>query len=202
MSKKLPECKNPSCRAKYVKKYPLQRACSTPCEAVIRDSKKTRRDAVQKSKDGALGAEEQAGDQGGGGGNEKRPQGLRKTPVRKKSERQRDEEAELALIKSVLVEKYGERCMSCGKPGPVDLSHLIKRQEKRFVLDPRNLVLQGSSHTGTCLCHDNWEVRDYSEVAKFINFSEILARIRSMDEGKFWRFVHRFEKQGFVHDFK
>lgn len=208
---KLPVCKNKRCGAKFMKRFPLQRACCWECESEIVKAKKSRKNEREQAglhkiegfgTEGGepLAKEERASYAGRGREVEKGPVGIRKTAIRKRSKKQEEELMALAEIKRRMIAEFGEKCMSCGRVGPVDLSHIIKRQMKKFVLDQRNLVLQGSEHSGTCRCHDYWEDRNFGEVVKFLNFDEILARLRSMDEGKFWRFVHRFEKHGFKVD--
>lgn len=186
------KCKNVSCGAEFVPKSGLQRACCGKCEGEIRLQK--------KSRTLRLGAESAVAHIWAAAGMVPPSIGVRKKTLRVVSERQEAELAALAVVKLEMVARLEERCQSCGAYGPVDLSHLIKRQDKRFVLDPRNLVLQGSEHTGTCRCHDEWEVGNFEKVRLFRNFDELMARVREMDEGKYWRMVHRFEKQKANHE--
>lgn len=94
----------------------------------------------------------------------------------------------LSEIKARKIEMQGERCESCGEFSLVDLSHLLPRSvAPGLVTDERNLILQRRD------MHVAWEHKKWDQIVKFKNFWEIFIRIRSMDEGHYWRLVHRYK---------
>lgn len=120
---------------------------------------------------------------------------VNRSPIKKRSYKKAEEDRILAGIKSDKIKEHGRVCESCGYQGYVDLSHLIGRRKKKFVVDRRNLILQCALYTFGKGCHDFFEHCDYEKIRQFDNFHEIMLRIREMDEGHYWTLVHKFKNQ-------
>jgi len=98
------------------------------------------------------------------------------------------EVAVLAKIKSNKIRELGKKCEMCSKHGEVDLFHIIGVGDKNFATNETNLLL-------SCrFCHLIWGANDFDKIQRFINYQEILNRLKSLDEGKYWKFIHRVEK--------
>lgn len=99
--------------------------------------------------------------------------------------------AEIALlgnIKKQKIEVQGKVCEMCGKHGEVDLFHIIGVGDKKHSTNEKNLSL-------SCrFCHLVWGANDWSKIVKFKNFDEIMERLKSLDEGKYWKLKHKIEK--------
>jgi hypothetical protein len=94
----------------------------------------------------------------------------------------------LAEIKKFKIRMQGENCEICGKPSKVDLFHIITVGDKKHATNPVNLLL-------SCrFCHLVWGAMDYEKILKFINYEDILNRLKSLDEGKYWKFIHKVER--------
>lgn len=93
----------------------------------------------------------------------------------------------LGIIKKQKIEVQGKACEMCGKHGEVDLFHIIGVGDKNHSTNPINLLL-------ACRwCHLIWGANDWSKIVKFKNFDEIMERLKSLDEGKYWRLWHKVE---------
>jgi len=103
----------------------------------------------------------------------------------------KDKAAEIALlgaIKKQKIEVQGKVCEMCGKHGEVDLFHIIGVGEKKHSTNPRNTIL-------SCrFCHLVWGANDWAKIVKFKNFDEIMERLKSLDEGKYWKLKHKIDE--------
>jgi hypothetical protein len=93
----------------------------------------------------------------------------------------------LSEIKKQKIQKIGKKCEICDKHGEVDLFHIIGVGDKKHSTNETNLLL-------SCrLCHLIWGANDWSKIVKFKNFNEIMERLKSLDEGKYWKLKHKIE---------
>ena len=93
----------------------------------------------------------------------------------------------LSEIKKQKIQKIGRKCEICDKHGEVDLFHIIGVGDKKHSTNENNLLL-------SCrLCHLIWGANDWSKIVKFKNFNEIMERLKSLDEGKYWKLKHKIE---------
>lgn len=98
------------------------------------------------------------------------------------------ENAELAKIKKQKIESQGNVCEMCRNNGNVDLFHIIGVGDKKHSTNPINLLL-------SCrFCHLVWGANDWGKIVKFKNFDEIMERLKSLDEGKYWKLWHKLER--------
>jgi len=103
----------------------------------------------------------------------------------------KDKAAEIALlgaIKKQKIEVQGKVCEMCGKHGEVDLFHIIRVGDKKHSTNPINLLLCCRFH------HLAWGANDWSKIIKFKNFDEIMERLKSLDEGKYWKLKHKIDE--------
>jgi len=113
---------------------------------------------------------------------------FKKTRIQPYSEKKKEEDDELARIKKQKIAEIGKKCEMCSKPGEVDLFHIIGRGDKKFSTDPTNLLL-------SCRwCHNVWTANDWGKIIKFENFQEIMDRLKSMDEGRYWKLKHKIDE--------
>jgi hypothetical protein len=104
--------------------------------------------------------------------------------------------AELAKIKKCKISLQGTNCELCGKSGEVDLFHIIGVGDKKHSTNETNLLL-------SCrFCHLVWGANDWAKIVKFKNFNEIMERLKSLDEGKYWKLWHKIEKHVIEQYFK
>jgi hypothetical protein len=104
--------------------------------------------------------------------------------------------AELAKIKKCKISLQGKNCELCEKQGEVDLFHIIGVGDKKHSTNETNLLL-------SCrFCHLVWGANDWAKIVKFKNFNEIMERLKSLDEGKYWKFWHKIEKHVIEQYFK
>lgn len=113
---------------------------------------------------------------------------LKKTKIKPVSKDKAIELSRLAQIKKRKISLQGKNCELCGKSGEVDLFHIIGVGDKRFATDERNLLLSCRD------CHNSWTINDWARIVNFSNFNEIMERLRSMDEGKYWKLKHKIDK--------
>jgi hypothetical protein len=113
---------------------------------------------------------------------------FKKTKIKPVSKEKQDEISRLGNIKRQKIEVHGKTCEMCGKHGEVDLFHIIGVGDKKHSTNPVNLTL-------ACRwCHLIWGANDWSKIVKFKNFDEIMERLKSLDEGKYWKLWHKIEK--------
>jgi len=94
----------------------------------------------------------------------------------------------LAEIKKSKILVEGSYCAMCGKQGDVDLFHIIGVGDKKHSTNTINLIL-------SCrFCHLVWGANDWSKIVKFLNFDEIMERLKSLDEGKYWKLKHKIDE--------
>lgn len=111
-----------------------------------------------------------------------------KKRIQPRSEKKKQEDEELARIKKQKIAEIGKKCEMCDKHGEVDLFHIIGRVDKKYSIDPLNLML-------SCrFCHLIWTANDWSKIVKFKNFDKIMECLKSLDEGKYWKLRHKIEK--------
>lgn len=115
---------------------------------------------------------------------------VKKTKIKPVSKDKAIELSRLAQIKKRKISLQGKNCELCGKQGEVDLFHIIGVGDKRFATDERNLLLSCRD------CHNSWTINDWARILKFSNFNEIMERLRSMDEGKYWKLKHKIDEHG------
>jgi hypothetical protein len=110
--------------------------------------------------------------------------------ITKRSSKKKEEDAKVKAIKIKLIDRYGESCMSCGKHGPVDPSHVIPRSlEPSLITVEENIFLQGDKFL--CDCHASWEHKVIDKVALFLNLGDILRRLKILDNSRFTRIVEK-----------
>ncbi len=111
----------------------------------------------------------------------------KKTKIKPISKDKAAEISLLGIIKKQKIEVQGKVCEMCGKHGEVDLFHIIGVGDKKHSTNPINLIL-------SCrFCHLVWGANDWSKIVKFKNFDEIMERLKSLDEGKYWKLWHKIE---------
>ena len=116
-----------------------------------------------------------------------RPIESKKTKIKPISSDKANELAELASIKKRKISVQGKECELCGKSGEVDLFHIIGVGDKKHSTNETNLLL-------SCrYCHLVWGANDWAKIVKFRNFAEIMERLKSLDEGKYWKLFHKLE---------
>ena len=121
---------------------------------------------------------------------EERQTTFNKTKIKSISKDKATENATLGAIKKQKIEVQGKVCEMCGKQGEVDLFHIIGVGEKKHSTNPRNTIL-------SCrFCHLVWGANDWSKIVKFKNFEEIMERLKSLDEGKYWKLQHKIDENG------
>ena len=104
------------------------------------------------------------------------------------SEKKKQEDAELARIKKLKIAELGKKCEMGDKPVEVDLFHIIGRGDKKYSTDPINLIL-------SCrFCHLVWGANDWGKIIKFKNFQEIMDRLKSLNEGYYWKLKHKIDE--------
>lgn len=109
----------------------------------------------------------------------------KKTKINHISKEKAKENTELARLKKTKILEIGKTCEMCGNHGEVDLFHIIGVGDKNHSTNPINLLL-------ACRwCHLIWGANDWSKIVKFKNFDEIMERLKSLDEGKYWRLWHK-----------
>ena len=112
---------------------------------------------------------------------------FKKTKIKSISKDKSIELSTLAEIKKRKISIQGKNCELCGKSGEVDLFHIIGVGNKKHSTDENNLLL-------SCrFCHLVWGANDWSKIQRFINYENILERLKNLDEGKYWKFIHRVE---------
>jgi hypothetical protein len=112
----------------------------------------------------------------------------KKTKIKPISKDKASEINLLSEIKKQKIHKVGKQCEICDKPGEVDLFHIIGVGDKKHSTNPTNLLL-------SCrFCHLVWGANDWSKIVKFKNFEEIMSRLKSLDEGKYWKLKHKIDK--------
>lgn len=112
---------------------------------------------------------------------------FKKTKINTVSKDKASELRTLAKIKKRKISLQGKECELCGTSGEVDLFHIITVGDKRFSINENNLLLSCRS------CHDIWGDNDWSKIIKFKNFGEIMERLKSLDECKYWKIWHKIE---------
>lgn len=113
---------------------------------------------------------------------------LKKAYINPCSEKKKLEDAELDKIKKQKIAELGKKCEMCNKPGEVDLFHIIGRGDKKYSTDPTNLLL-------SCRwCHNVWTANDWGKIIKFKNFQEIMDRLKSLNEGYYWKLKHKIDE--------
>lgn len=113
---------------------------------------------------------------------------FKKTQIKPISKDKAAELRILAKIKKRKISLQGKKCELCGTSGEVDLFHIIGVGNKKFATNPINLLLSCRQ------CHDIWGANDWSKIVKFKNFCEIMERLKSLDEGKYWKLKHKIDK--------
>lgn len=94
----------------------------------------------------------------------------------------------LAKIKSEKIRELGKVCEMCPRHGDVDLFHIIGVGDKKHSINPINLLL-------SCrFCHLVWGANDWGKIIKFKNFDDIMERLKSLDEGKYWKLKHKIDE--------
>ena len=119
---------------------------------------------------------------------EKRQTTFNKAKINPISKDKATEIATLGAIKKQKIKVQGKACEMCGKHGEVDLFHIIGVGDKKHSTNPLNLMLCCQEP-----CHNAWTNNDWSKIVKFKNFDEIMERLKSLDEGKYWRLWHKVE---------
>ncbi len=123
----------------------------------------------------------------------------KKTKVYKINTISKDKATELRRLSEIKKSKIriqGSCCELCGKSGEVDLFHIIGVGDKKHSTNPLNTLL-------SCRwCHLVWGANDWSKVVKFRNFDEIMSRLKSLNEGKYWKLWHKIEKHVIEQYFK
>lgn len=113
---------------------------------------------------------------------------FKKTKINPVSKDKATEVAILAKIKSKKIRELGKKCEMCEKHGEVDLFHIIGVGDKKHSTNPLNLAL-------SCrFCHLVWGANDWGKIVKFKNFDEIMSRLKSLDEGKYWKIKHKIDE--------
>lgn len=119
---------------------------------------------------------------------EKRQATFKKAKINPISKDKATEIATLGAIKKQKIEVQGKVCEMCGKHGEVDLFHIIGVGDKKHSTNTINLIL-------SCrFCHLVWGANDWSKIVKFLNFDEIMERLKSLDEGKYWKLKHKIDE--------
>lgn len=113
----------------------------------------------------------------------------KKTKIKPISKDKASELRRLAEIKKSKITLQGNACEMCGKNGEVDLFHMIGVGDKKFSTDENNLMLSCREP-----CHNAWTNNDWSKIVKFKNFDEIMSRLKSLDEGKYWKLKHKIDE--------
>ncbi len=112
----------------------------------------------------------------------------KKTKINPISKDKIRELSRLAEIKARKKALQTSECEMCGKQGEVDLFHIIGVGDKKHSTNPLNTLL-------SCRwCHLIWGANDWSKIVKFKNFDEIMERLKSLDEGKYWKLKHKIDK--------
>jgi hypothetical protein len=112
----------------------------------------------------------------------------KKTKINHISKEKAKENTELARLKKTKILEIGKTCEMCGKHGEVDLFHIIGVGDKKHSTNPVNTIL-------SCrFCHLVWGANDWSKIVKFKNFDEIMERLKSLDEGKYWKLKHKIDE--------
>jgi hypothetical protein len=112
----------------------------------------------------------------------------KKTKIKPVSKDKANELAVLAQIKKRKISIQGKKCELCGKSGEVDLFHIVGVGNKEYSTNETNLLL-------SCrFCHLIWGANDFEKILKFVNYQDILVRLKSLNEGLYWKFVHRIER--------
>ena len=121
---------------------------------------------------------------------EKRQTTFNKTKIKSISKDKAKELNILSEIKNSKIKVQGKECELCGKVGEVDLFHIISVGDKKHSTNEKNLLL-------SCrFCHLVWGANDWSKIVKFKNFEEIMERLKSLDEGKYWKLKHKIDENG------
>ena len=118
----------------------------------------------------------------------------KQTPKKKKkiNSISKDKAIEISLLGAIKKQKIkvqGKACEMCGKHGEVDLFHIIGVGDKKHSTNPLNLMLCCQEP-----CHNAWTNNDWSKIVKFKNFDEIMERLKSLDEGKYWKLKHKIDE--------
>lgn len=122
----------------------------------------------------------------------KRQTTFNKTKINPISKSKNIELSKLVKIKKRKILLQGNACEMCGAiSGCLDLFHIIGVGDKRFSTDDRNLMLSCREP-----CHNAWTNNDWAKIVKFKNFDEIMERLKSLDEGKYWKIKHKIDKNG------
>ena len=122
----------------------------------------------------------------------KRQTTFNKTKINPISKSKNIELSKLVKIKKRKILLQGNACEMCGAiSGCLDLFHIIGVGDKRFSTDDRNLMLSCREP-----CHNAWTNNDWSKIVKFKNFEEIMERLKSLDEGKYWKLKHKIDENG------
>lgn len=117
-----------------------------------------------------------------------REKAFKKIYINPCSEKKKLEDAELARIKKQKIAELGKKCEMCSNPGEVDLFHIIGRGDKKYSTDPINLLL-------SCRwCHNVWTANDWGKIIKFKNSQEIMDRLKSLNEGYYWKLKHKIDE--------
>lgn len=114
---------------------------------------------------------------------------FKKTKIKPVSKDKAIELSRLVEIKKRKILLQGNACEMCGTISELlDLFHIIGVGDKKHSTNPVNLML-------SCRwCHLIWSANDWSKIVKFKNFDEIMDRLRSLDEGKYWKLKHKIHK--------
>lgn len=119
---------------------------------------------------------------------EKKPLNFKTSKIKPRSEKKKQEDVELARIKKLKIAELEKKCEMCGRPGEVDLFHIIGRGDKKYSSDPTNLLL-------SCRwCHNVWTANDWGKIIKFNNFQDIMDRLKSLNEGYYWKLKHKIDE--------
>lgn len=114
---------------------------------------------------------------------------IKKAKINTISKSKNIELSRLVEIKKRKILLQGNACEMCGTISELlDLFHIIGVGDKKHSTNPVNLLL-------SCRwCHLVWGANDWSKIVKFKNFDEIMERLRSLDEGKYWKLKHKIDK--------
>lgn len=117
-------------------------------------------------------------------------------PVRRKSSRQREADAELARVYEEMARTREMVCTGCGTTRHLSHSHIIRRSwNKAFETVPENITYHCLVRPdGSKGCHDRWE--DTAERVFLRDYEQNMAYIKSVDPTLYWQIFYREKDLG------